>query len=149
MNQPPFGPIPAPPPDPRPADEAVAPLLRLPTLLAMLAQLKRSRLLQAGILETTEREISRIEAAMLAAMKASGTTIYASSNALVEIRPRSTYAIASWDEYYAHIKANDAWDLLQRRPSTTALRERGAALPPGVVINTFDEIKFTPKGDNT
>jgi hypothetical protein len=113
----------------------------------MLVQLERSRVVQAAILDTTKREIDRIETALLAAMHDSGTTIYASSNATVEVKPRRVFKAADWEALFAHMGRTGEWDLVQRRLSSTALHERGDALPPGVVIDTFNEIKFSLKGE--
>jgi hypothetical protein len=146
MNQPPFGPIPAPPPDHTPVEPPANAAQRLPILLATLTQMKRSRLIAAAVLDTTDREIARIEGLLFSAMIESGTTTYASSDAVVEIKPRTEFRVASWDDLRAYIKANDAWELVHKRISSTALRERGADLPPGVLQVTFDEIKFSPKG---
>jgi hypothetical protein len=80
-------------------------------------------------------------------MSASGTTVYASTDAIVELKPRTEYRVESWEDLRAFIKANDAWELTHKRISSTAIRERAdsGALPPGVVAVTFDEIKFSPR----
>lgn len=51
------------------------------------------------------------------------------------------FTVDDWDGFYKHIRENDAFDLLERRPARGALRERldDDALPPGIVHDT----KFT------
>ena len=51
--------------------------------------------------------------------------------------------VQDWDAFYAYIKQNDAFDMLQRRVSSTAYRERldNEEVVPGV--ETYEVIKLS------
>lgn len=53
--------------------------------------------------------------------------------------------VEDWDKYYAYIGRTKAWDLLQRRPSITALRERWDAgkVVPGVSSKEIETLSLT------
>lgn len=55
-------------------------------------------------------------------------------------------AITDWPKYYEYIKANDAWELLERRPGRLACRERWeqGELIPG--CDKFPVYKLTKQG---
>ena len=55
-------------------------------------------------------------------------------------------AIKDWPKYYAYIKANDAWELLERRPGRLACKERWeqGEIIPG--CDKFPVFKLTKQG---
>jgi hypothetical protein len=143
MRTPPFGPIPAPPPEHQPSTDTNP--HRIPALLATLTLLKRTYTIEAATLDTIKREIVRVETALHIAMSDAGARMYASNDAVVEIKPRTEYRVTSWEDLRAHINATGEWDLVHKRISSTAMRERGEALPPGVMEATFDTLVFSPR----
>lgn len=55
--------------------------------------------------------------------------------------------VKNWPKLYAYIVKNKAWDLLQKRVSSTACRERWSAkkVIPGVEVFRDTKLKLTPK----
>jgi hypothetical protein len=96
-------------------------------------------------IDAIDKEIARLSILAHAAMVAAGLASFRTSDAVVELKPRIVYKPTDWDALQAHVAATGEWDLIQRRVSSTALRERGEAMPPGVIRNTFNEFTFTLK----
>ena len=68
--------------------------------------------------------------------------------AMVSIQ-RATYpTVKDWPTFYAYVKKNDAWDLLQKRPAVVAFRDRweNKEVIPGTEM--FVELKLKVKPRN-
>lgn len=44
--------------------------------------------------------------------------------AVASLNPQTVGSVKDWDKFYAYVKKENAWDLLQKRLSSTAYRER-------------------------
>lgn len=51
--------------------------------------------------------------------------------------------VKDWDQLYAYIKEHDAFDMLQRRVSTSAYRERLYAEEPVPGVESFEVVKLS------
>jgi hypothetical protein len=116
----------------------------LPSLAAQLHALYAARDPLSAALNALDVEISRVETLAHQAMATLGVKAYATGDGELTIKAKPSYKPVDWQALYDHILATGEFDLIQRRLSTTALKERGAELPPGVIQNWFDELKFTP-----
>ena len=139
---------PAAPPAAAPVPPDNAAMSALPAHAAALTSLEALRLPLKQSLDAIDAEIDRVSLLAHAAMIASGMASFRTSDAVFELKPRVVYVPTDWDALQQHIITTGEFDLIKRSLSSTALRERGEALPPGVARNTFNQFSFslTKKG---
>ena len=88
--------------------------------------LRESRLaLQRQIDEIHEKE-REIKAALIAEIPLTGATGVSGKLAAVKVIEKMVPQVADWTELYKHIKKTGSFELLQRRVSETAVRDRWA-----------------------
>lgn len=64
----------------------------------------------------------------------------------IPVEPDYTPAVEDWSKFYAYIKKNNAWELLERRPGRLACRERweaGVTIPG---VSKFPVYKLSMNG---
>jgi len=139
---------PAAPPAAAPVPPDNASMGVLPAHAAALTSLEALRVPLKQSLDAIDTEIDRISLLAHAAMIASGMSSFRTSDAVFELKPKVVYVPTDWDALQQHIITTGEFDLIKRSLSSTALRERGEALPPGVARNTFNQFSFslTKKG---
>jgi len=144
---PPAAPAAPPPAAPVPPDNASI-VGTLPTHAATLTSLEALRVPLKQSLDAIDAEIDRVSLLAHAAMIGSGMASFRTSDAVFELKPKVVYVPTDWDALQQHIITTGEFDLIKRALSSTALRERGEALPPGVARNTFNQFSFslTKKG---
>ena len=84
---------------------------------------KRLRALEAKVREEKETQVS-LQADFLQAMELVGTTTYNSGLATISMVETEVARVQDWEQLYSYIKENNAFDLLQRRVSNPAWRDR-------------------------
>lgn len=100
---------------------------------------------------THEEEIKKLTALisdkerhLIAAMEASGVEKTSSKTATASVVEQTRYAVEDWDAFYAYIKRNNYFHLLERRASTASCRElftmQGGV--PGVVPFTTKRVNL-------
>lgn len=143
-------------------EEVVAPAAPL-TVSQIMAQMFRIRAARAE-LAVKEKELvaewEAFETQLLGKLDEQGSVRVSSLQGTASVSEQILPLVEDWDAYYAYIKENDAWHLLQRRPAVNAYREmveaalaahpaedqaaslpdRLAALPP-VIPNTRPIVK--------
>jgi hypothetical protein len=109
-----------------------------------LSGLYAQRDLQAEKLKQTEAQITLLERGILAAMNAAGLSTIGGATTVALIKIERVYKGDDWPKLYERIRMTGEFDLLHRRLSTTAVREREQAgdLPPGVVVVTLQKLKL-------
>jgi len=139
---------PAAPPAAAPVPPDNAAMSALPAHAAALTSLEALRVPLKQSLDAIDAEIDRVSLLAHAAMIASGMASFRTSDAVFELKPKVVYVPTDWDALQQHIITTGEFDLIKRSLSSTALRERGEALPPGVARNTFNQFSFslTKKG---
>ena len=139
---------PAAPPAAAPVPPDNAAMSALPAHAAALTSLEALRLPLKQSLDAIDAGIDRVSLLAHAAMIASGMASFRTSDAVFELKPKVVYVPTDWDALQQHIITTGEFDLIKRSLSSTALRERGEALPPGVARNTFNQFSFslTKKG---
>jgi hypothetical protein len=103
----------------------------------------------AARLKKVDEQISQLERGILAAMNAAGILTIGGASATATIHIERVYKGEDWPKLYARIRMTGEFDLLHRRLSIPAVREREQAgdLPQGVVAVNLAKIKLTaPKG---
>lgn len=87
------------------------------------------------------REQSALEASILHAMFEVGTTRAESPSGSVSAKKKIVPAVTDWNEFYQWVAQHDAFDLLQRRLSGPAFRDRwdeGVAVPGTAQTELWD-----------
>jgi hypothetical protein len=100
--------------------------------------------IQAAKLKQLDDDIKAKEAALLAAMTEAGVATVGDTAHVARIKQQRVYSAASWEEIYARILRTSEFDLLQRRLSSTAIRERENAndLPAGVRVVLLPKLEI-------
>lgn len=93
-------------------------------------------------LKKLESELDQYFIDTLPVSQASGI---AGQVARVQIKPNPKPIVEDWDKFYAYVKKNNAFDLLQRRVSESAVEERWADKKqvPGVGIFHTKKVSVT------
>jgi len=143
MQDNPAAPPPAAPPAAAPVPPDNAAMSALPAHATTLTSLEALRVPLKQSLDAIDAEIDRVSLLAHAAMIGSGMSSFRTSDAVFELKPKVVYVPTDWDALQQHIITTGEFDLIKRSLSSTALRERGEALPPGVARNTFNQFSFT------
>lgn len=109
-----------------------------------LSALYAIRDVHAEKLKSTEAQIALMERGILAAMNAAGISTIGSAATVAVIKIERVYKGEDWTRLYERIRMTGEFDLLHRRLSTTAVRERENAgdLPQGVTVVTLQKLKL-------
>ena len=97
-----------------------------PTIGALLDQLAKQRQLKTEIdnkLKEVEGEINTLKEQILAELQESGMSKASGKSLTVSVKSDVVPTVKDWDAFYAFIKKNNYFHLLQRRVSTAAWRE--------------------------
>ena len=88
----------------------------------------------------------KIEALLLLKFDELGTTSFKTPEGTAAMSLRTSVSIADWDTFFGFVKDNDAFDLLDRRASKTAIEQFKSAngeLPPGLNYSATRVVGFT------
>lgn len=86
-------------------------------------------------IDSINKGMNKIENFMLKHLQDSGSESVRTSAGTFFKKTVGRSSVGDWDECLAFIKENEAWEMLERRVSSTAVqqyREEHDALPPGV-----------------
>jgi hypothetical protein len=84
-------------------------------------------------LDALSEDYNEVQEELLEAMKAEGVDKVGGKSATISLSSAMVPTVKDWDKVYAYIMKHKAFDLLQRRLSTEAWRERLDVVPvPGV-----------------
>jgi hypothetical protein len=84
-------------------------------------------------LDALSEDYNEVQEELLEAMKAGGVDKVGGKSATISLSSAMVPTVKDWDKVYAYIMKHKAFDLLQRRLSTEAWRERLDVVPvPGV-----------------
>lgn len=84
---------------------------------------------EAAIEKQTEDDLQNV---IIAKMRESGTQAIGAKLGLIKLKETEEPTAENWPEIWNYIKENDAWDLVHKRITVTAVRERweeGEAVP--------------------
>jgi len=101
----------------------------------------------AASIKTCNEELARIEADIMAKMAEAGINQAASDKATCSMKQVTHPAITDWDAFYNHVTTTGQFELLQKRLSSTAFKERWAAgdTVPGTSTTTLWELSVRRK----
>lgn len=98
----------------------------------------------AAKLKQLDAEILALESALIASMTTANLTTMGDGAYTTRINQQRVYSAERWEDVYARIQRTGEFDLLQKRLSSTAIRERENAgdLPAGVRVVLLPKIKI-------
>ena len=110
--------------------------LKMPSTLGatidLLWQLREERkIVEASVKAIKEKE-DAVEAHLMSNFDRSGLDGAKGKHGLETLKKSTVADVDDWPTFYGYIQRNKAWDLLQKRPAITAIRERwdaGKAIP--------------------
>lgn len=108
-------------------------------------QIETERLKADKVAEALKVEETAIKLALIAAMRKAEINAIGGSTYATELKSEDRPTVKDWPKFYEYIKANDAFELLERRISSSATKERwedGIAIP-GVDRFQVDKLSFT------
>ena len=113
--------------------------LKMPTTLGatidLLWSLREERKAADVIVNEIKEKEAAVEAHLMNNFDKSGLDGAKGKYGLATLKHSTVADVTDWPAFYVYIQKNKAWDLLQRRPAITAIRERWDAkkVIPGVV----------------
>ena len=87
------------------------------------------------------QKLARIEADIMAQMSEAGLTQAASDKASCTMRKARNPHITNWEEFYRYVATTNQFELLHKRLSSIAFRERweaGEAIPGTTPVDQFE-----------
>lgn len=107
--------------------------------------LRAKRLKMEGEAEIVHEQERKVRAEILEALKTSGAGGIAGKTHRAEVVRKTTPQVADWSMLYEYIKENNAFELIQRRLSNPAVKERwdDKVEIPGVVPVEVDDLSVT------
>jgi len=123
--------------------------LKMPTTLGatidLLWSLREARkTAEAGVNEIKEKEAA-VEAHLMNNFDKSGLDGAKGKYGLATLKRSTVADVTDWPAFYGYIQKNKAWELLQKRPAITAIRERWDANKaiPGVEPKEVVQLSLT------
>lgn len=106
---------------------------------------ERRRQMERDAEKLKEKEEAPLRAAILEALKTSGAGAVGGTRYQASLTIKKSPQVADWGMFYQYIKDNDAFELLQKRLSGPAVKERWEAKVeiPGVVAVDVDDLSIT------
>jgi hypothetical protein len=100
------------------------------------------------VADDIKREFAALEAHLIATLPKSDLDGAIGAVAMAKLRRTLVPNITDWRELYAYVKKNNAWDLIQKRASAPAFRERWAdkKIIPGAEPFTKISLSLTKRG---
>lgn len=102
--------------------------LKMPTTLGatidLLWSLREERKAADVIVNEIKERESAVEAHLMNNFDKSGLDGAKGKYGLATLKHSTVADVTDWPAFYAYIQKNKAWDLLQKRPAITAIRER-------------------------
>ena len=112
----------------------------LPDLVNQYISVRAQRLeldRQSKVVKEAEDDLSKV---IISKMREQEMKALGATNGLVKLHESEEPVAENWEEIWAFIKANDAWELLHKRITTTAVKERwndGVAVPGVGKVTTY------------
>lgn len=131
-----------------PKPEKVAPF-KIPKKLGEVADLlyatRAKRLAMDKQVEDLKSQESALKQHLIDNLPKSETTGVAGKTARVQVVVKQRVGVDNWDALYAHIKKTGSFDLLQRRVSDTAVKDRweNSKQVPGVSATPVVDVSIT------
>jgi K+-sensing histidine kinase KdpD len=102
---------------------------------------KETRLAKQKEVDDLQAEETALKNELIASISKDNATGVAGKLVRVTVVTKPKPQVKDWDAFLTHIRRRGAWDLLQRRPSETAIKARwedGKTIPGVEVFNVVD-----------
>jgi len=102
-----------------------------------------------GKVADIKAKMEKLEAYLKAQMDAQGLTSFKSDYGTAFLTTTDYANVANWDAILDYIRANDAYDMLEKRVSKTAVRgymDKEKSVPPGINYGTKLEVNVRKPG---
>lgn len=111
----------------------------------LLLELKADKAAKQKEVDDIAEKITALQNHLIATLPKSEQTGAVGKIAKALIKVTQEPAVENWDLFYAHIAKTKSWDLLQRRPSPPAIKERWEAKKqiPGVGTTPIVKVSVT------
>jgi len=99
--------------------------------------------------DTIKAKMTKLEAYLKEQMDAQGLTQFKSDHGTAFLTTTDFANVANWDEVLQFIKDNEAFDMLEKRVSKTAVRgymDKHKRVPPGVTYGTKLDVNIRKPG---
>jgi hypothetical protein len=99
--------------------------------------------------DTIKAKMTKLEAYLKEQMDAQGLTQFKSDHGTAFLTTTDFANVANWDEVLQFIKDNEAFDMLEKRVSKTAVRgymDKHKKVPPGVTYGTKLDVNIRKPG---
>ena len=118
---------------------------KLNTLIEQAAILRADVAERERDLRESKAALADIEAKALALMMKEGSEAVRTAAGMYSIRRDTVPKVEDWDKLYDYIKKGEAFEMLQRRISVTAWRERAdlGEEVPGVTAEVINKLHWT------
>jgi len=113
------------------------------TAIKLRFKLEAKRKVASSALKDIEDEIAAVDAALLEDLKASGEERVDIKGGMgIKVVSSIVPTVKDWDAFYAWIKKNNAFYMLERRPSVTGYRDILAAKKSIPGVESFNKTKI-------
>ena len=125
--------------------------MKMPTTLGacadLLYRMRAKRLAAESKVQVMKADEEALKAHLIGNLRADDAEGVLGKVAKVVVNSERVAKVESWDQFYQYIRTTGQFDLLQRRPADTALRERWAAEEsvPGVVPFKVFKVSITKR----
>lgn len=120
---------------------------RVGSVADLLYSTRQTRLALQKVVEELQKQETALKNHVIERLPVSDATGAAGKIARVQVIPKTTVQVEDWDKFYAYVRRNNAFELLQRRLSATNVRERlehaGKRGLPGVKEEGYKDISLT------
>lgn len=123
--------------------------LKMPTSLGatidLLWSLREERKAAEAVVNGIKEKEAAVEAHLMNNFDKSGLDGAKGKLGLATLKHSTVADVTDWPAFYGYIQKNKAWDLLQKRPSITAIRERWDANKeiPGITPKDITTLSLT------
>jgi hypothetical protein len=132
-----------------PAPERAPSKFKIPKRVGDVADLlyktRAERLAKKKEMEDLQAQETALKNYLIDTLPKSEASGVAGKAARVQILVKQRVGVSDWDKFYAYIKKSGSFDLLQRRPSEAAIKERweGQKVVPGVEAEPYVDVSIT------
>jgi hypothetical protein len=118
---------------------------KIETLVAEYNRKRLERLELNKKADALEKDEHKIKAELIAALKATGNTEFRSDRCFLQLKPKIKPVAEHWALVFKFIKDNDAFDILQKRLTETAVKARWdeGVIIPGINKFPVDDLSIT------
>lgn len=109
----------------------------------LLLELRGKKAVQQKIVDDIDEQIKALQAHLIETLPKSDQTGAVGKVAKALVKVTQEPAVQDWDAFYGHVAKTKSWDLLQRRVSAPAVKERWESGKQVPGVGTFPVVKVS------